>query len=76
MNQMANGRPILTGWPLIEEWMTTLDKGMVSDFNDDINTLLTFVRISSVIFYWRSAERVDRQVCSRPYWPASWFNST
>lgn len=46
---MAEGRPALSGWALVEDWMTRLDKGMVNDFNDDINTLLTFVRITVIV---------------------------
>ena len=38
-------RPGLTGWAAIEAYLTRLDQGMVDGFNDDINTLLTFVRI-------------------------------
>ena len=42
---MEKGRARLRGWALIEDWVTTLDKGMVTDFNEDINTLLTFVSL-------------------------------
>ena len=41
--QMENSRTGLKGWAYVEDWMTRLDKGMVTDFNEDINTLLTFV---------------------------------
>lgn len=44
-NQSSNERFALRGWPLIEDWMTKLDEGMVRDFHEDINTLLTFVRL-------------------------------
>ena len=45
ITQLEKGRAGLRGWALIEDWMTSLDKGMVTDFNEDINTLLTFVSL-------------------------------
>lgn len=34
----------LKGFALLEKYMMDLDQSMVADYNDDINTLLTFVR--------------------------------
>ena len=34
----------LSGFAILEQYMMDLDESMVADYNDDINTLLTFVR--------------------------------
>lgn len=40
----GSGRSRLTGWEAIEDHFVKHDQGLVNGFNDDINTLLTFVR--------------------------------
>lgn len=41
----GTGRSRLTGWEAVEDHFVKHDQGLVDGFNDDINTLLTFVRI-------------------------------
>ena len=38
-------KPAVSGWAALEEFFKDLDRRMVNDFNDDINTLLTFVSL-------------------------------
>ena len=47
LNLVQDGRPKhLTGWAAVENHLTTQDKSLVDGFNDDINTLLTFVSVT------------------------------
>ena len=39
-----------TGWETIEDYMKRYDEGMVTDFANDIDTLLVFVRYLSTLF--------------------------
>ena len=64
-NQSSSERFVLEGWPLIEEWMTKLDERMVRDFHEDINTLLTFVRLRNPFVYSADTERISRRVYFR-----------
>ena len=44
----------MTGFAVCEKFMTDLDEDMVKGYNEDINTLLTFVRIvQTLIFDYR-----------------------
>ena len=41
----SSNRPRLTGWAAMEDFLRKYDEGMINDLDDDIETLLVFVRI-------------------------------
>ena len=59
-------QPQSSGWAALEEYLVRHDKGIVDGFNDDINTLLTFVSPNLCLRQCAATGYTNRPACSLP----------